>query len=662
MLVASNAIVASGMSYWDALLPGIVLGLCAIGLLPWLDRKNTIVRTVVIAICLALAWRYMVWRITETLPPPGLSLDFAFGVGFTFIEFMSLVGSSLAMFFLTRTINRSPQADANMPWLRSLPEPPLVDVLICTYNEEEAILERTIIGALGIDYPNYRVWVCDDGRREWLKAICEREGCRYLTRSDNRHAKAGNINNALLHLSSLDEQPDFIAIFDADFVAKAEFLNRTLALTRDPSVGVVQTPQHFFNPDPIQSNLSLARVWPDEQRFFFDIVMPSKDAWGGAFCCGTSSILRFEPLMRVGGFPTDSVTEDYLVSLRLNEIGYHTVYLNEVLSLGLAPEGLKEYISQRSRWALGFMQICRGPSGPLSTQVSTPLIPRLMLIDTFLHWSATHAFRLAALVIPAVYLLFYIQAVYAYVPDAVSHLFPFLVVQTAVIAWLTRGRVLPIMNDLSQLLVANDIAKSVIVGLFKPQGHKFEVTAKGGDRTKGFVQWRMLRVFLAYLAITVGGVIWAFGFDDSRSLSDASAIALFWSWYNIVILTLACFVCFEASQMRQGDRFRGVGWATVVVGTQKTPAPIADISVTGMRLYGPAPAPPGTEVTVDFDGMQVQASIVRVASGDFAVEFAPSKEMRPRLVRHIYGGRYSGGPGRIKPAKVVGALFDRVFR
>ncbi|MCV4777011.1 hypothetical protein OFM21_30000, partial [Escherichia coli] len=88
------------------------------------------------------------------------------------------------------------------------------------------------------------------------------------------------------------------------------------------SVGVVQTPQHFFNPDPIQSNLSLARVWPDEQRFFFDIVMPSKDAWGGAFCCGTSSILRFEPLMRVGGFPTDSVTEDYLVSLRLNEIGY----------------------------------------------------------------------------------------------------------------------------------------------------------------------------------------------------------------------------------------------------------------------------------------------------------------------------------------------------
>ncbi|MFA5898876.1 MAG: glycosyltransferase [Hyphomicrobium sp.] len=654
--------VASGMSYWDAFLPGIVLGLLAIGLLPWLNRNNTLVRTITIVIGLALAWRYMTWRIAETLPPPGLTLDYAFGVGFTLIEFLSLTGASIAMFFLTRTIDRTPEVEANLPWLKGRAEPPLVDVLICTYNEEEAILERTIIGALGIDYPRYRLWVCDDGRRPWLKELCEHHSCGYITRPDNRHAKAGNINNALLHLSELSEHPEFIAILDADFVAKSQFLNRTLALTRDPAIGVVQTPQHFFNPDPIQNNLALVRVWPDEQRFFFDVVMPAKDAWGGAFCCGTSSILRFEPLMRIGGFPTDSVTEDYLVSLRLNEIAYRTVYLNEVLSLGLAPEGLKEYISQRSRWALGFMQIYRGSSGPFSTQASIPFIQRLMLTDTFLHWSATHAFRLAALVIPAVYLLFNIQAVYANVPDAISHLFPFLVVQTAVITWLTRGRVLPIMNDLSQLLVATDIAKSVLVGLFKPQGHKFEVTAKGGDRTKGFVQWKMLRIFVAYLAITVGGVVWAFGFDDSRSLADASAIALFWSWYNIIILTLACFVCFEASQMRRGDRFRGSGWAVVSVGVESVQLPVADISVSGMRLYGIAPAPAGATIRVQFDGIDVEAEIVRIDVGGFAVKFAPSQEMHASLVRHIYGGRYGGASPEISPSKVAGAVLTRVFR
>ncbi len=81
------------------------------------------------------------------------------------------------------------------------------------------------------------------------------------------------------------------------------------------------------------------------------------------------------------------------------------------------------------------------------------------------------------------------------------------------------------------------------------------MTAKGGDRTKGFVQWRMLRIFLAYLALNVAGILWAFVLDDTRSLADASIIAYIWTWYNIVILVMACFVCVEASQARRGDRF-----------------------------------------------------------------------------------------------------------
>ena len=82
------------------------------------------------------------------------------------------------------------------------------------------------------------------------------------------------------------------------------------------------------------------------------------------------------------------MTEDYLVSLRLREIGFNTIYLNEKLSVGLAPEGLKEYVSQRSRWCLGFVQICMGKSGPLRFGNGVPLVDRLMLIETFLHWGA----------------------------------------------------------------------------------------------------------------------------------------------------------------------------------------------------------------------------------------------------------------------------------
>lgn len=652
----------SAIGYWEAIAPAIALALIAFALLPWLNRYNTVARTGAILISLFFAWRYMSWRILYTLPPVGLTFDFALGFVFIVVELLSMTGASIALFFLTRTRDRSREADDNIAWLKSLSRPPLTDILICTVNEEKAILERTMIGALGIDYPNYRVWVCDDGRRQWLKEMCDELGCGYITRDENRNAKAGNINNALRYLSTLDTRPDFVAILDADFVPKKEFLTRTLALMREPDVGVVQTPQHFYNPDPIQKNLSLSRVWPDEQRYFFDIVMASKDAWGGAFCCGTSSLLRFAPLMQVKKFPTDSVTEDYLVSLRLKEIGYRTIYLNEPLSLGLAPEGLKEYISQRSRWALGFMQICRGPSGPLSLTSHAPLQARIMLIETFLFWSATHLFRLLALIIPAAYLWLHIQAVYAYVPDAIYHLLPYLVVEIAVMRWLTKSRVLPIMIDVSQLLVATDIARSVVVGLIHPKGHKFDVTAKGGDRSTRFVQWPMLRIFLVYLAITIGGVLWAFLIEEYRPLAEASMIALIWSWYNIFVLTLACFVCIEAPQISGTERFRGTGQALLTINGRKMPFPVSEISLSSLRLQGPVPGAYGTPVGVHLDDLDVEGRIVRAYKDGFAIEFATSKDAHERVIRHVYGRHYSAQPTDIDSKNVVAAMVARVFR
>jgi len=343
---------ATGQTFWDALLPSLLLVLFAVAIFPWLNRDRVSVRLVVGGICLLITWRYLIWRIGETLPPFGLTADFVIGIIFLTLESLYIVGTTASWIFLTRIRSRSSDADRNLPWLEALPRKPRIDVLICTYNEDEKILERTIVGAQALQYENFHIWICDDGRRPWLETLCRRLQCGYLTRPDNAHAKAGNINSALRYLATLPEPPDFISILDADFVPQLQFLQRTLALMKDESVGVVQTPQHFFNSDPIQSNLAIADVWPDEQRFFFDVVMASKDAWGGAFCCGTSSLIRFDPLMKIGGFPTDSVTEDYLLTLRLKGQGFKTIYLNEQLSLGLAPEGLKEYVTQRSRWCL----------------------------------------------------------------------------------------------------------------------------------------------------------------------------------------------------------------------------------------------------------------------------------------------------------------------
>lgn len=640
---------------------GIGLGFITAAALLWLDRTNSWHRAIVTVIAVFLMWRYMAWRTFDSLPPVGLTLDFAAGVLFLGVEMLSMISTSLSMFFLTRTRDRSGDVEANLPWLAAQ-APPRVDVLICTYNEERSILEQTIVGAMSMNHANYRVWVCDDGRRNWLEELCEQHGCGYITRSDNAHAKAGNINNALLRLYDLPEQPEFISILDADFVPEPDFLTRCLTLFRHSKVGIVQTPQHFVNPDPIQGNLSLNGIWPDEQRYFFDVLMASKDAWGAAFCCGTSSVIRFKPLMQIGGFPTDSVTEDYLVTLRLREIGYQTVYLNEQLSLGLAPEGLKEYITQRSRWCLGFVQICRGRSGPLNFDNSLKFVDRIILSETFLYWSATHAFRILALIVPILYLLFDVQAVNASVEDALSAFLPYFVIQMGIMSWMTNSRVLPIMADISQLLGAHTILKAVFMGLVRPVGQKFKVTAKGGDRDVLFVEWSLLRVFLIYLAFTVVGIYAAFAWRGGWSVQDSSAIALFWSWYNLVILTITCFVCIEQPRKRKAERFLSGEQVGVTANGETVWQPVADISTSGMRIGGVSPAPRGEKIAITLGSVVVHGVIVRTTPSDFAIRIEDSFDARKAMIRHIYAGRYSASIENVRPKKVLKALLARTFR
>jgi cellulose synthase (UDP-forming) len=653
---------ATGLTFWDAILPGLLIGLVAIAVLPWLNRDHVIARGAIIGACLAIMWRYLFWRIFHTLPPIGFSADFAVGIVFLVVEVLCVTGTTISLIVLTRTRSRTPDADRNMQWLERLPRPPLVDVLICTYNEDEQILERTVIGAQALDYDNYRLWVCDDGRRPWLKELCKRLQCGYLTRAENAHAKAGNINNALQHLASLPQPPDFIAILDADFVVQPKFLRRLLALMKDENVGIVQTPQHFFNPDPIQSNLAIAHIWPDEQRYFFDVLLPSKDAWGGAFCCGTSSLIRVAPLSQIGGIPTDSVTEDYLLTLRLKEAGFVTVYLNEQLSLGLAPEGLKEYVTQRSRWCLGFMQIFRGSNGPLRLGNRLSLLDRVLLIETFLHWSMTFTFRLLCLIVPSIYLLFNVQAVHAHVTEALSYVVPYLVIYTAFITWLTRGRVLPILADLSQLLAATDMVRAVVAGLAKPAGRKFQVTAKGGDRSSKSVQWPMLGNFAGYFAVTAAGILWAYAIDATRPLADASALSLFWSWYNLLILTLACFVAIEERQRRSAERFRAQRTFEVEAMGQVADFRVFDISVSGIAFFGQSPAPRNSAVTVRIGNRPVAGVVVRSSAHSFAIHFTHTQATRAHLIRHVFSGRYRAAVDRVQVGEVALGIVSRLWR
>lgn len=651
---------ATGTMLFDVLLPSLVITGSLLLVLPLLRHEHLSARVALIALSLILMWRYALWRITETMPPADGGIEYIVGLIFIVVEVLSIIAATLSLLFKTRRRWRSDDADAGVARLRRERAAPRVDVFICTYNESSEILVPTILGALNIDYANKRVWVLDDGNRPWLKHLCGLSECGYITRPDNKSAKAGNINNGLGHVAQLGEQPEYIAILDADFIAHPNFIERTLALIHySDQVAVVQTPQHFMNPDPIQRNLSAEHVWPDEQRYFFDVIMEAKDAWNLAFCCGTSSLIRFSALRDIGGFPTSSVTEDYLLSVCLREAGHQTVYLNERLSVGLAPEGLNEYLTQRGRWSLGFAQMVRGPHGLLSLNPKVSLLERISFFETLLYWSACNAFRLLAIIVPALYLLFDIKSVHAGLYDAIDHVLPFLLVSTIVNGWLTRWQVMPIMSDVCQLLSAHTVVRSVVVGLLNTRKQSFKVTAKGGDRSRGFVAWPIMRMFLGYLALTVAAILWAFAINIDAGLRDSTALALIWCWYNLIVLVLACMICVE--EPRQSSRVRVDGMLDIGHGGTLVSRPAIDVSMGGVRLGGACPFPLRAVVSVSLGGYAVDGRIVRITERDFAIQFVVRTEKLKRLLlRKEHGLKCASGASH--PIVVARTVMARIFR
>lgn len=179
---------------------------------------------------------------------------------------------------------------------RPAPPPPApdatVDVFITTYNEPIDLVMATALAAQAIRFP-HETWVLDDGDRAEMRAAAEGAGLGYITRSADwkdrpRHAKAGNLNNALELTTG-----EFILILDADQIPRPEILDHTLGYFLDEKVTLVQTPQVFSNVatgDPLGSQAPL----------FYGPIQQGKDGWNAAFFCGSNAVLRREALMQLG--------------------------------------------------------------------------------------------------------------------------------------------------------------------------------------------------------------------------------------------------------------------------------------------------------------------------------------------------------------------------
>ncbi len=238
-------------------------------------------------------------------------------------------------------------------------------IFIPTVNEGPTILKPTLEGVLAArnrylkTYPSaeVRVVVCNDGRVanvpgwEKVEELTTRMGVECVTRTVGGGAKAGNIEHARRLLQATGNT--LLVIFDADQVARPDFLLKTVPHFADSRMGWVQTGQYYGN----QEN-PVSRWADDQQAMFYNLQCPGKSLLNAVFICGTNVVIRSLALDQIGGLPQDSVTEDFAASIALHPT-WHSTYITDVLATGLGPLDVPSYLKQQRRWAIGTLSVMR---------------------------------------------------------------------------------------------------------------------------------------------------------------------------------------------------------------------------------------------------------------------------------------------------------------
>jgi cellulose synthase (UDP-forming) len=576
------------------------------------------------ALSALLSLRYIHWRITETIEPDGFIQGF-FMIGLLLAEVYAVAALLLGYFQTAWPLERKPAPLPSDPatW-------PTVDVFIPTYNESLDIVRPTVMAALAMDWPadKFNVWILDDGRRPEFRAFAEEIGCGYIIRPDNKGAKAGNINHALRVTEG-----DYVAIFDCDHVPTRAFLQLTLGwLVKDRELCMVQTPHHFYSPDPFERNLARGRNVPNEGLLFYAMIQPGNDLWNAAFFCGSCAVIRRTALEQIGGVPTETVTEDAHCSLRMQRRGWKTAYLRLPVASGLATERLIIHIGQRMRWARGMLQIFRVENPLLASGLSLP--QRLCYFAATFSWMFALP-RVVFLTSPLAFLLLGYPVIAASPLAIIAYAGPHIVHAVATNSRITGSARHSFWSEIYETVLALHLVPLTIATLLDPKRGKFNVTDKGGLLDDGYFDlravWPIALLFLL-LAVGVGFGVHGLATNPVGSLAfQAFLLNTLWATLCLVPVMAGLAVGRERKQVRGRARIAAVLPASLVLpdGT-RIAARTADLSLSGAQVdLAAAPdLPPGTAVRLEIETAgeirSLPAETVRIAGKVALLNFTPA--------------------------------------
>jgi cellulose synthase (UDP-forming) len=446
----------------------------------WWDARPRLLRGLAL---LAIAWMtvYLVWRIGWSWR--GAS-PWLWGM-LLVTEVYGLGNLAILTWFSWR-----------IPGARRPPATPghRVDVYVCTYDETPAVLRATLAGCAAMTYP-HTTYMLDDGRRPEMAQLAAEWGAEYLTRPDNAHAKAGNINHALPITEG-----ELIFALDADHVPLPDALDAVVGYFDERDVALVQTPHDFYNHDSIQHY----EIGRHEQSVFYSVISPGKGRHNAAFWCGSGAVIRRAALLEVGGVAVETIAEDFHTTIKLHRRGWRSRYHDEVLIQGLAPHDLAAYLLQRDRWARGNLAVFTTPESPLRARELTA-VQRLSYFASLSSYLAGPV-RLLMLVtlaavlwtgqLPLTATLFTLGVLWA----------PATLLSIAAGSALCRGYQRISDTTHFELCTAEIFARALRC-VVRPGRTTFKVTPKEGVDLGGLVALRQLRVVVLISVLLAGGIV-----------------------------------------------------------------------------------------------------------------------------------------------------------
>jgi len=508
---------------------------------------------------------YLIWRAVFTLPWKDGAVSLIFGI----LLLWSEISSALGTFELYWRKSRVQKVDLSLPKI-PLSWYPHVDIFIATHNEPVKLLYKTVNAITYLDYPDkskVHIYICDDGNRPEMERLARHFGVGYLGLAGNKHAKSGNYNNALAHTHS-----PLIATFDADMIARRGFLMETVPyfflprlkreedgrwvsrarneIDPDYRVGFVQTPQSFYNPDLFQFNLYAERDIPNEQDFFSREINVMRNSANAVAYTGSNTVLARQALEEIGGFPTDTITEDFETGLLIQSKGYTTYATTKALASGLAPTSVKSMVTQRVRWARGVIQSIRNCKVPFNRSLTASA--RISYMVSFSYWWS-FARRIIFTFAPILFALFDLRIVVCSFWQLMAIWAPSYLFYTIATRCLSSDVRTQRWNQIIDTILAPFLVLPVLLETIGIRQRKFKVTDKSSSKPQNAKAVYIVPQLLM-LGLSVAGLV--------RYLDGKYGMALFYSCFisfwlilNIVNLVYAVYFMMGRKAYRASERF-----------------------------------------------------------------------------------------------------------